>query len=76
MVNAQHIKAVPGRKTDVIDAEWIADLLLHGLVRATFTPDRSHRELGELLRSTRKQADEDHSAEVWVTARTPRLQSG
>ena len=38
VVNAQHIKAVPGRKTDVRDAEWIADLLRHGLLRASFIP--------------------------------------
>jgi transposase len=38
VVNAQHIKTVPGRKTDVKDAEWIADLLQHGLVRASFIP--------------------------------------
>ena len=38
LVNAQHIKAVPGRKTDVKDAEWIAELLRHGLLRASFVP--------------------------------------
>jgi transposase len=50
VVNAAHIKAVPGRKTDVRDAEWIADLLRHGLLRASFIPDRPHRELRELTR--------------------------
>ncbi len=50
VVNAQHIKAVPGRKTDVKDAEWIADLLKHGLLKASFIPDRGHRELRELVR--------------------------
>jgi transposase len=50
VVNAQQIKAVPGRKTDVRDAEWIADLLRHGLLRASFIPDRSQRELRELTR--------------------------
>jgi transposase len=50
VVNAQHIKAVPGRKTDVKDAEWIADLLRHGLVRASFIPSRPQRELRELVR--------------------------
>jgi transposase len=50
VVNAQHIKAVPGRKTDVRDAEWIADLLRHGLLRASFIPDRPQRELRELTR--------------------------
>lgn len=53
VVNAQHIKAVPGRKTDVKDAEWIADLLRHGLVRGSFIPDRPQRELRELTRSRR-----------------------
>jgi transposase len=50
VVNAQPIKAVPGRKTDVKDAEWIAELLRHGLVRASFIPDRPQRELRELTR--------------------------
>src|SRR5262249_48280576 len=48
--NASHVKAVPGRKTDVRDAEWIADLLRHGLLRASFIPDRPQRELRELTR--------------------------
>jgi transposase len=50
VVNAAHMKAVPGRKTDVRDAEWIADLLRHGLLRASFIPDRPQRELRELTR--------------------------
>src|SRR5258706_8585432 len=50
VVNAAHIKAVPGRKTDVRDAEWIADLLHHGLLRPSFIPDRPQRELRELTR--------------------------
>jgi transposase len=50
VVNAQHVKGVPGRKTDVRDAEWIADLLRHGLLRASFIPDRPQRELRELTR--------------------------
>lgn len=50
VVNAQHIKAVPGRKTDVQDAEWIADLLQHGLLRASYIPKRPQRELRELTR--------------------------
>ena len=48
--NAQHIKAVPGRKTDSKDAEWIADLLQHGLLRASFVPARAQRELRDLTR--------------------------
>jgi transposase len=50
LVNAQHIKAVPGRKTDVGDAEWIADLLRHGLLRSSFVPPRAQRELRDLTR--------------------------
>jgi transposase len=50
LVNAQHLKAVPGRKTDVNDAEWIADLLRHGLLKGSYVPDRQQRELRELVR--------------------------
>ena len=50
LVNAQHIKAVPGRKTDVKDCEWIADLLRHGLLRGSFVPDMAQRELREITR--------------------------
>ncbi len=58
VVNAQHIKAVPGRKTDVKDAEWIADLLRHGLLRGSYIPDRSQRELRELVRYRRSLIEE------------------
>lgn len=50
LVNARHIKAVPGRKTDVKDCEWLADLLRHGLLRASFIPPLHIRELRELTR--------------------------
>jgi len=50
LVNAAHIKAVPGRKTDVKDAEWIADCLKHGLLRPSFVKPRDQRELCELIR--------------------------
>ncbi len=50
LVNAEHIKAVPGRKTDVKDSEWIADLLRHGLLRPSFIPPAPIRELRELTR--------------------------
>ena len=50
LVNAQQVKAVPGRKTDVKDSEWLADLLRHGLLRASFVPDPPQRELRELTR--------------------------
>jgi transposase len=53
VVNAQHIKAVPGRKTDVKDAEWIAQLLQHGLLRPSFVPPRDQREVAELVRYRR-----------------------
>lgn len=50
LVNAQHIKAVPGRKTDVNDAEWLAELLKHGLLKASFVPPEGQRDLRELTR--------------------------
>ncbi len=50
VVNAQHMKAIPGKKTDVKDAEWIADLLRHGLLKPSFVPSRAQRELRELVR--------------------------
>ena len=51
VVNAQHLKAVPGRKTDVKDAEWIAELLQHGLLKASFVPPKFVRELRDLTRT-------------------------
>lgn len=50
VVNAQHIKAVPGRKTDVKDAAWIAELLQHGLLRGSFIPPEAQRDLRDLTR--------------------------
>jgi len=50
VVNAQHMKAIPGRKTDVNDAQWIAKLLRHGLLRASYIPDKDQREFRELTR--------------------------
>jgi len=58
VVNAQHIKAVPGRKTDVKDSEWIADLLRHGLLNGSFIPKREQRELKELVRYRRSMVQE------------------
>jgi transposase len=60
IVNAQHIKAVPGRKTDVKDAQWIAELFQHGLLKPSFIPPRPQRELRELTRG-RKQYIEERS---------------
>lgn len=63
VVNAQHMKTLPGRKTDVKDAEWIADLLQHGLLKASFIPDREQRELREVSRY-RKSLVEERSREL------------
>ena len=60
--NAHHIKNVPGRKTDVKDSEWIADLLRHGLIAKSFVPPKPLRELRDLLRYRRKLI-ENRSAE-------------
>src|SRR6202140_474868 len=62
VANAQHVKKVPGRKTDLKDAEWIAYLLCHGLLRSSFVPPKPIRELRDLLRY-RRQLVESRSAE-------------
>lgn len=58
LCNAQHVKQVPGRKTDVKDCEWIADLLQHGLLKASFVPARHLRELRDLTRHRTKLSDQ------------------
>jgi transposase len=58
LVNARHLHNVPGRKTDVKDAEWIAEVLRHGLVRGSFVPDREQRELREVTRYRRSLVEE------------------
>lgn len=58
VVNAQHMKQVPGRKTDVKDSEWIADLLKHGLLKPSYIPNRDQRELRELVRYRRSLIEE------------------
>jgi len=63
IVNARHMKALPGRKTDVSDAQWSADLLQHGLLKASFVPDRQQRELRELTRY-RKSRMEERAREI------------
>ena len=63
VVNAHHIKNVPGRKTDIKDAEWIAELLQHGLLKASYIPDRSQRELREIARY-RKSLVEERAREI------------
>ncbi len=63
LANAAHIKAVPGRKTDLNDAMWIADLAAHGLIKASFVPDEEMHELRTLMR-TRKQLVREQTRHV------------
>jgi len=63
LANARHVKNVPGRKTDVNDATWLADLLAHGLIRGSFVPDAETQVLRSLLR-TRKQLVREKSSHV------------
>ena len=62
LVNAQHVKILPGRKSDVLDAEWLAELLEHGLLRGSFVPPPGIRELRDLTRY-RKRLIQTHTAE-------------
>jgi len=62
LVNAQHVKILPGRKSDVLDAEWLAELLEHGLLRGSFVPPPAIRELRDLTRY-RKRLIQAHTAE-------------
>jgi len=63
LANAAHVKNVPGRKTDIADALWLADLLAHGLIRASFVPEAPTQELRALLR-TRKQLVREQASHV------------
>jgi transposase len=54
LANASHIRNVPGRKSDANDATWIADLLAHGLIRASFVPPQPIQELRGLTRTRRE----------------------
>jgi transposase len=63
LANAAHVKNVPGRKTDVNDATWLADLLAHGLIRGSFVPDQQTQEMRNLLR-TRKQLVRECSSHI------------
>lgn len=62
LVNAQHLRKVPGRKTDIKDAEWIAELLQHGLLKASFVPPAPIRELRDLTRQRTQLTGEKASA--------------
>ena len=57
LCNAHHVKNVPGRKTDMSDAEWLADVAAHGMVRPSFVPPPAVRELRVLTRYRKRQAD-------------------
>jgi transposase len=63
LANAQHVKAVPGRKSDMNDAEWLAELLAHGLIRSSFIPPQPIQELRDLTR-TRKQLSRNRSQQA------------
>jgi transposase len=69
LANAAHVKNVPGRKTDVNDAMWLAELLAHGLIRASFVPDTQTLEMRNLLR-TRKQLVREQSSHVLRVQKT------
>src|ERR1700677_2774227 len=63
LANAAHVKNVPGRKTDVNDATWLADLMAHGLIRPSFVPDEPTQQMRDLLR-TRKQFVRERSSQT------------
>src|SRR6266480_7351276 len=69
LANAAHVKNVPGRKTDVNDATWLADLLAHGVIRASFVPETQTQELRTLLR-TRKQLVREKSSHILRVQKT------
>ena len=69
LANAAHVKNVPGRKTDVNDAMWLAELMAHGLIRASFVPDAQTQEMRNLLR-TRKQLVREQSSHVLRVQKT------
>src|SRR5215510_16353994 len=69
LANAAHVKNVPGRKTDVSDAEWHSELLAHGLIRASFVPDTQTQELRALMR-TRKQLVREAASHIQRVQKT------
>jgi transposase len=69
LANAAHVKNVPGRKTDVNDATWLADLMAHGLIRASFVPDEPTQQMRDLLR-TRKQFVRERSSHTQCLQKT------
>ena len=71
LANAMHIKNVPGRKTDINDATWIADLLAHGLIRSSFVPPTAIQDMRTLMR-TRKQLVRERAQHVQRISENPR----
>jgi transposase len=69
LVNSRHVKILPGRKSDVLDAEWLAELLEHGLLRSSFVPPPAIRQLRDLTRY-RKRLIQAHTAEAQRIAKT------
>jgi len=69
LANAAHVKNVPGRKTDVNDATWLADLMAHGLIRPSFVPDEPTQQMRALLR-TRKQFVREHTGHTQRVQKT------
>ena len=69
LANAAHIKGVPGRKSDVKDADWVSDLLAHGLIRASFVPDSPTQEMRTLIR-TRKQLSREQARHILRVQKT------
>jgi transposase len=78
LANAQHIRNVPGRKTDVNDATWIADLLAHGLIRSSFVPPVAIQELRDLTRSRKQLVREtaQHNQRIQKTLEDANLKVG
>jgi transposase len=72
LVNAQHVKHVPGRKTDVLDSEWLAELLLHGPLKPSFIPPKPQRALRDLTRYRTKLVQE----RTWMVNRVHKLLEG
>jgi len=73
LVNARHVKILPGRKSDVLDAEWLAELLEHGLLRGSFVPPAIIRELRDLTRY-RKRLVQSHTSEARLRSKHAELQ--
>lgn len=76
--NAHHIKNVPGRKTDVKDSEWLADLARHGLIKRSLVPPKPLRQVRDLLRYRRKlwRVGRPNGTGCWTAARTTGLSRG